>query len=206
MKNLFSAFGKKTEPKKPIVVVSGLPRSGTSMMMKMIAEGGIAVVEDGIREKDIDNPNGYFEFEIVKKLPEGDFGWLENANGKVVKVISYLLQYLPSQYSYKVLFMEREITEVLASQQKMLDNRNESNPVEDEKIKQDFQNHLKEIKAWLIRQPNVETLYINFNKLMADPKPYCDKIVEFLNMPLDAERMLDVPNKKLYRNRATEKS
>ena len=206
MKNLFSAFGKKAEPKKPIVVVSGLPRSGTSMMMKMIAEGGIAVVEDGIREKDIDNPNGYFEFEIVKKLPEGDFTWLENANGKVVKVISYLLQYLPSQYSYKVLFMEREITEVLASQQKMLDNRNESNPVEDEKIKQDFQGHLKDIKAWLIRQPNIETLYINFNNLMADPKPYCDKIVEFLNMPLDADRMLDVPNKNLYRNRATDKS
>jgi hypothetical protein len=199
---LFSALGKKTAPQKPIVIVSGLPRSGTSMMMKMLSEAGLSVVEDGVREKDVDNPNGYFEFESVKKLPEGDFTWLDHASGKAVKVISYLLEYLPSKYTYKVIFMEREIKEVLASQQKMLTHRKEENSVADEKIKNDFQQHLRSIKAWLVRQPNIEVLYINFNALMANPKPFCDQIVEFLNMPLDAERMLDVPNKNLYRNRA----
>ena len=172
------------------------------MMMKMIAEGGVQVVSDGIREKDIDNPNGYFELENVKQLPQGDFAWLEDAGGKVVKVISSLLEYLPLEYSYKVLFMEREIMEVLASQQKMLTNRNEENPIEDEKIKQDFQNHLLAVKSWLVRQPNMDILYVNFNAIMADPGPFCNKIVEFLDIPLDTASMLEVPNKELYRNRA----
>ena len=176
------------------------------MMMKMLAEGGLDVVEDGIRVKDIDNPNGYFELETVKQLPQGNAAWLENANGKVVKVISSLLEYLPQNFSYKILFMEREIIEVLASQQKMLTNRNETNQVEDEKIQQDFQNHLKAIKAWLIRQPNMEVLYISFNALMENPELFCDKIIGFLNMPLNAERMQEVPDKKLHRNRTPVKS
>lgn len=174
------------------------------MMMKMLAEGGLEIVEDGIREKDIDNPNGYYEFETVKQLPQGNIVWLENANGKVVKVISSLLEYLPPDYSYKILFMEREITEVLTSQQKMLTNRKEVNSVDDEKIKQDFQNHLKAIKAWLIRQPNMDVLYVSFNALVESPELFCDRIIEFLNMPLTVERMLEVPNKKLYRNRVTD--
>ena len=173
------------------------------MMMKMIAEGGVQVISDGIREKDVDNPNGYFELENVKQLPQGDFVWLEDAGGKVVKVISSLLEYLPQKHSYKILFMEREITEVLASQQKMLTNRNEANPVEDEKIKQDFQNHLLAVKAWLARQPNMEVLYVNFNAMMTDPHPFCNRVVEFLDIPLDSASMLEVPNKELYRNRVT---
>ena len=175
------------------------------MMMKMIAQGGIQVISDGIREKDIDNPNGYFELENVKQLPQGDFAWLENAGGKVVKVISSLLEFLPPKHSYKVLFMEREIMEVLASQQKMLTNRNEENSVEDEKIKKEFQDHLLAVRAWLARQPNMDVLYVNFNAMMADPGPFCNKIVEFLDIPLDAAAMLEVPNKNLYRNRVTVK-
>lgn len=172
------------------------------MMMKMIAEGGVQVISDGIREKDTDNPDGYFELENVKQLPQGDFAWLEDAGGKVVKVISSLLEYLPSKYSYKIIFMEREIMEVLASQQKMLTNRNEGNPVDDEKIKRDFQNHLLAVRAWLARQPNTEVLYVNYNALMKDPNPFCNRIIEFLDMPLDTSAMLEVPNKELYRNRA----
>lgn len=176
------------------------------MMMKMIAEGGVRVISDGIREKDNDNPNGYFELESVKQLPQGDFVWLDNADGKVVKVISSLLEYLPSKYSYKIIFMEREIDEVLMSQQKMLVNRNEANSVEDEKIKKEFQEHLLAVRAWLARQPNMDVLYMNFNAMMADPYPFCNKIIEFLDMPLDITRMLEVPNKDLYRNRVPIKS
>ena len=123
MNKFFTPF--QNSENKPIVIVSGLPRSGTSMMMKMLAEGGLPVLTDAIRSADDDNPNGYFELEVVRKLKEGNFEWLKEANGKVVKVISALLEHLPQQYSYKIIFMEREPKEVLASQKKMLDHRGE---------------------------------------------------------------------------------
>ncbi len=117
-------FGRQSAPaQKEIVVVSGLPRSGTSMMMKMLEQGGLQVVTDSLRTADDDNPKGYYEFETVKQMPSGQTAWLDGAQGKVVKVISALLEYLPSKYHYKVIFMERAIGEVLASQKKMLDNR-----------------------------------------------------------------------------------
>jgi hypothetical protein len=106
MKLLRNLFGKKREP---VIVVSGLPRSGTSMMMKMLAAGGLEIVTDNLREPNVDNPKGYFEFERVKKLPDGDTAWLVDAQGKVVKIISALLKHLPAGYTYKVLFMQRRM-------------------------------------------------------------------------------------------------
>ena len=205
MNKIFSAFGKKNTSKntsnKPVIIISGLPRSGTSMMMKMLVEGGLQVVTDEIRRADDDNPNGYFELETVKQLPEGNISWLQDANGKVTKVISSLLEYLPSEYSYKVIFMEREIREVLDSQQKMLTNRNEAAKVDDAEMERQFQNHLAVVKAWLVRQTNMEVLYVNFNTLMADPEPFCHRIADFIGLPLDVKRMLSVPSEGLYRNR-----
>lgn len=198
---MFLSRSNKNKHQKPVIIVSGLPRSGTSMMMKMLVEGGAQAISDGVREKDGDNPNGYFELERVKQLPQGDFEWLEDAKGKVVKVISSLLEYLPPQYTYRIIFMEREIMEVLASQRKMLVNRNKGNPVEDERMKEEFQDHLLAVKAWLARQPNMDVLYVNFNSLMSDPGPLCSRILEFLDIPLDTALMLEVPNKDLYRNR-----
>jgi len=171
------------------------------MMMKMLVEGGLQVVTDEIRRADDDNPNGYFELETVKQLPEGNISWLQDANGKVTKVISSLLEYLPSEYSYKVIFMEREIREVLDSQQKMLTNRNEAAKVDDAEMERQFQNHLAVVKAWLVRQTNMEVLYVNFNTLMADPEPFCHRIADFIGLPLDVKRMLSVPSEGLYRNR-----
>jgi hypothetical protein len=199
---LFSVFNKKTQSNQPVVVVSGLPRSGTSMMMKMIVEGGLSAVTDGQRRADDDNPNGYFELEAVKEMGQGNLNWISDAGGKAVKVISSLLEYLPPQRSYKVIFMERDLSEILASQQKMLTHRNEATTVEDNELKQQFQDHLKTVKAWLVRQPNIEVMYVNFNALMADPAPFCSRIVEFIELPLNAEPMLSVPNKNLYRNRS----
>lgn len=199
MNKLFTPF-HKTE-KKPIVIVSGLPRSGTSMMMKMLAEAGLPVLTDEIRRADDDNPNGYFELEVVRKLKEGDFEWLKEANGKVVKVISALLEHLPQQFSYKIIFMERDPKEVLASQKKMLDHRGEVSRVSDEEIEQQFQQHLAALKPWLVRQPNMDVLYINYNALISKPEPFCERIEEFLESPLNQKRMLSVPTEKLYRNR-----
>ncbi len=199
---------KKVFPSRPaakpqtVIVVSGLPRSGTSMMMKMLAEGGLEVLTDSIRTADEDNPNGYFELEQVKQLAEGRTDWLSGAGGKIVKVISALLEHLPPGHQYKVLFMERQIPEILASQRKMLARRNETSNVSDAEMETQFREHLKAIKYWLARQPNMEVLYVDYNRMMADPQPYCQKVADFLGVPLDVEKMRSVPNEGLYRNRA----
>ena len=202
MNKLFAGFGKKTQTKEPIIVVSGLPRSGTSMMMKILAEGGLSIVTDELRSADADNPNGYFELETVKQMSAGNVAWVSHAGGKVVKVISALLEYLPSNYSYQVIFMEREIKEILASQHKMLERRNETSRVDDAAIETQFRNHLSVVKPWLARQPHMEVLYISYNALMVDSEPSCRRVIEFIHSPLNLERMLTVPSRELYRNRA----
>ena len=199
MNKLFTSF-RKTE-KKPIVIVSGLPRSGTSMMMKMLAEGGLPILTDEVRAADDDNPNGYFELETVRKLKEGNFVWLKEADGKVVKVISALLENLPQQYSYKIIFMERALKEVLASQKKMLDHRGTISKVSDEEMEQQLHKHLSAIRPWLVRQPNIDVLYVNYNALISKPELFCERIEEFLESPLDQKKMLSVPTETLYRNR-----
>lgn len=202
LKRILRAEPATKSSEKPIIVVSGLPRSGTSMMMKMLAEGGLPVVTDAIRSADEDNPNGYFEFEPVKKLAEGEDGWLTDAGGKIVKVVSALLEHLPAKRSYKILFMEREIQEILASQQKMLYRRGEEASITDAEMEAQFRQHLTATKYWLARQPNMEVLYVNYNKLMANPDDYCQTVADFLALPLDISRMRNVPNERLYRNRA----
>src|SRR5512143_666260 len=187
---LKKVFGSRSSSSKPaksqtVIVVSGLPRSGTSMMMKMLAEGGLEVLTDAIRTADEDNPNGYFELEVVKQLAEGQQQWLANADRKLVKVISALLEHLPPEHHYKVLFMERQIPEILASQRKMLARRNETSNVPDAEMESQFREHLKVIKYWLARQPNMEVLYVDYNRMMADPDSYLSKIVAFVGLPLD---------------------
>jgi len=201
MKRLFLNSNKNDSRKRPIVIVSGLPRSGTSMMMKMLAEGGMPVITDELRRADVDNPNGYFEFETVRQMSAGDVSWLEKAGGKAVKIISALLEYLPSNYFYKIIFLERDIQEILASQHKMLANRDEKPTANDAEIERQIQQHLSVMKPWLVRQPNMEVLFVNYNTLMTKPEPFCEQVSEFLDLPLNQKRMLGVPDKQLYRNR-----
>lgn len=171
--------------------------------MKMLAEGGLEVVTDAVRTADEDNPNGYFEFEPVKQLAEGQASWLRDAGGKLVKVISALLEHLPPDYQYKIVFMEREIREILASQQKMLKRRTEESKATDEELEGRFREHLQAAKYWLARQPNMSVLYVDYNRMMADPDAYCQPIADFLKLPLAVDRMRAVPNERLYRNRST---
>ena len=199
MNKFFTPFHKNE--KKPIVIVSGLPRSGTSMMMKMLAEGGLPILTDEVRRPDPDNPNGYFELDVVRHLKMGNLSWLKQADGKAVKVISSWLEYLPQAYSYKVIFMERELKEILASQKKMLDHRGEGHGANDKELEQRFRQHLSAIKPWLIRQPNIDVLYVNYNSLIAQPEPVCGRIEEFLDISLNQKKMLSVPTRTLYRNR-----
>lgn len=190
-------------PTSPVIVVSGLPRSGTSMMMKVLEAGGLPVLIDGLRSADTDNPEGYYEFERVKELDKGDTAWVADAQGKVVKVISALLEYLPAGYQYRVIFMHRNIDEVLNSQRKMLAHRGEAvDAVNDAEMADLFAKHLTRIKAWLRAQPNFAVLDVDYNAMLQNPAPYVHTINQFIDVSLDEEAMLKMVNPQLYRNRA----
>jgi hypothetical protein len=188
---------------EPVIVVSGLPRSGTSLMMTMLTQAGVRVVTDNERTADDDNPNGYFELERVKQLPKGDIAWLADAPGKAVKVISMLLRHLPATYRYKVLFMRRAMPEILASQRAMLARRGRPASAEgDAEMAAMFTKHLGEIEAWLEAQANIDTLYVNYNALVSDPAPEVRRIVRFLG-GVDESAMMRAVDPDLYRNRAS---
>jgi hypothetical protein len=190
------------ETPSAVIVVSGLPRSGTSMMMKMLEAGGLEVITDYIREPNQDNPKGYYEFERVKKLPEGDTAWLPEAEGKAVKIISALLTHLPDAHTYKVLFMNREMQEILASQRRMLVNREEaSDQMDDEEMAQLFENHLRDVYAWMEQHDNVAYMDVSYNTMLKDARPVLERVVDFLDMPLDLDAMVGVVDPSLYRQR-----
>ncbi|MBN8581874.1 MAG: sulfotransferase domain-containing protein [Anaerolineae bacterium] len=191
-----------SENNLPVYIVSGLPRSGTSMMMKMLEVGGLRILTDNIRSADDDNLQGYYEFERVKQLKEGDVDWLKDAKGSVVKVISALLAHLPAGQHYKVIFMEREMMEILSSQRKMLERRGKpGNPAEDGKFAELYGKHLEKIKGWLAHQTNMEVLYIHYNDMVKQPAEYAAKVAEFLGIPMDARAMGEVPQDQFYRQR-----
>lgn len=188
--------------RKTIVIVSGLPRSGTSMMMRMLDRGGMDVLTDKLREADSDNPKGYYEFERVKQL-ERDKSWLPDAEGKAVKIISQLLQYLPSDYAYRIIFMRRRMEEILASQQRMLVRRGEeTDKITDEQLAMLFRRHLERVQSWLDAQPNLDVIYVSYNQVLQSPRDEARRIVAFLDEGLDVDAMAGVVDPKLYRQRA----
>ena len=190
------------DTEKPIYIVSGLPRSGTSMMMKMLEAGGLSILTDNIRTADDDNLQGYYEFERVKKLKDGDVEWIKDAQGSVVKVISALLEHLPAGQHYKVIFMEREMMEILSSQRKMLERRGKpGNPAEDGRFSELYGKHLDKIKSWLAHQTNMEVLYIHYNEMVEQPAVYAARVAEFLGTSLNVKEMGEVPQEKFHRQR-----
>ncbi len=198
--NLFSRSKKAGDG--PVTVISGLPRSGTSMMMKMVAAGGLEIVTDNLRLADEDNPKGYFEFERVKKLKDGDSAWVKDAQGKAVKVISVLLEYLPAGYHYRVIFMRRLMPEILASQREMLIRRGEEpDKVSDEQMALLYEKHLDKVYAWLNAQPHFEVLFVDYREVLAEPEKHAAEINRFLGGGLDEAAMRAVVDKNLYRQR-----
>jgi len=185
---------------KPIIVVSGLPRSGTSLMMQILKAGGIPLLVDNLRKPDENNPRGYFEFEKVKQLPQNS-SWLKDACGKAVKIISELLPYLPPKYQYQIIFMERDLTEVLASQRKMLTRSGKPVSQNDRQLALLFTKHLKDIKKWLKRQPHIKTLFINYNQLLQNPLPPLKKLTKFLKIPKDPLKLTEAIDTSLYHHR-----
>ncbi|KAB2969493.1 MAG: sulfotransferase family protein [Thermoanaerobaculia bacterium] len=188
---------------EPVILVSGLPRSGTSMAMKMLEAGGLPVVADGVRSADEDNPKGYFEDERVKALGESpDKTWLRRARGRAIKIISYLLKDLPPDNNYKVIFLRRDLREVLASQSKMLERRNEATGVSDEQMIEIYQSHLWRVDYLFRHAGHFERLDLQYAEVVADPRRAAERIDAFLGGRLDVERMVEAVDPQLYRNRA----
>lgn len=187
---------------RPIVVVSGLPRSGTSMAMKMLEAGGLPVVTDGLRAADEDNPKGYYEDERVKDLHQlEDKTWLREARGKVVKIISFLLKSLPADNNYQVVFMHRNLREIVASQNKMLVRRGETNATPDERALQLLEQEVRDARFFL-RRPHFEVLELTYGAMLESPRPQAERMAEFLGQSLDVERMAQMVDVQLYRNRS----
>lgn len=196
-------FYRKIRYGKSIVVISGLPRSGTSMAMKMLEAGGLEMIVDDKRQADEDNPKGYYEDERVMNLANmDDKSWVADARGKGIKVISYLLKELPEDNNYKVVFMRRHLDEVLKSQGKMLDRRGEDSATEDQRMKDLFKSDLWKANYFLKRAPHMEHIELIYSEVLQDPGAAATKINKFLNGSLDAAAMTAVVDPSLYRNRA----
>ena len=186
---------------QPITVVSGLPRSGTSMVMQMVHAGGVPAVADGVRRADDDNPRGYFEFERVKAL-RTDKGWLDAAAGKVVKVVHMLLAELPDDRDYRVLLLERDLDEVLASQRKMLDRLGKTGGgLSPDRMKAAFTAQLRAVDAMLAGRPRMPVLRLVYRDVVADPAASAAAINAFLGGGLDEAAMRAAVDATLYRNR-----
>ena len=184
-----------------ITIVSGLPRSGTSLMMQMLDAGGLPVLSDGERKADTDNPKGYLEWERIKQLPK-DPSLIAEAEGKVVKVISQLILSLPAGHEYRVVFMQRPLPEVLKSQEEMLRRRGTSGSNADTSaIENAFQRHLIEVNKWLAGKTNVQVSRVHYHRVLREPKTVAEEVAAFLQVPLDIEAMVRQVDGSLYRNR-----
>jgi len=175
------------------------------MLMHMLAAGGQELLADDARTADEDNPNGYFELEKVKNLGEmTDKSWVREARGKTVKVISHLLKELPDENYYRVLFARRDLAEVIASQNIMLNRQEAPNPVEDEKAMDLYRKHLINVRVLARCRPNFEMLELSYRDTLHNPPATAEKIAQFLGVSLDTGKMSTVVDTRLYRNREAE--
>lgn len=184
-----------------ITIVSGLPRSGTSLMMQMLDAGGLPALSDGERKADTDNPLGYLEWERIKQLPK-DPSLIGEAEGKVVKVISQLILSLPSDHEYRIVFMQRPLPEVLKSQDEMLRRRGNADSITaTSAVEEAFQRHLIEVNKWLAVKANMQVCRVHYHRVLREPKVVAEEVAAFLKMPLDINAMVQQVDGSLYRNR-----
>jgi hypothetical protein len=184
-----------------ITIVSGLPRSGTSLMMQMLSAGGLPVLSDGERKADSDNPKGYLEWERIKQLPK-EPSLIGEAENKVVKVISQLILALPEGHEYRIVFMQRPLPEVLKSQDEMLRRRgNFQASAGSSAIEEAFQRHLMEVNRWLATKPNIQVLRLHYHRVLREPRAVSEELAAFLGIKLDVDAMVQQVDGSLYRNR-----
>ena len=172
------------------------------MVMQMLAAGGIAVLSDGRREADESNPRGYLEYDAVKNL-RNDNSWLNSAQGKAVKIITQLLPALPMTFRYQIIYVERDLDEVLASQRRMLvQNGRAAKHISDDQLRRTFAAQTSRIRRWLAKQPNIKLLAVNYRDVIADPLASASAMANFLGGNCSVERMAAAVDPTLYRSRA----
>ena len=200
-KQIVTDHQQKRGDEDRITIVSGLPRSGTSLMMQMLQAGGIGALTDHVRAADDDNPRGYWEYEAVKRTKQ-DASWLADAPGKVVKMVHLLLYDLPPDRFYRVLFMQRDLREVVQSQSAMLERLGRKGAsLTDDELSAAFEEQLAKIGRWLDEQPNFTALTVDYNTLLEHPEPITQAIDEFVGGGLDTKAMCAVIDPSLYRQR-----
>jgi hypothetical protein len=183
-----------------ITIVSGLPRSGTSLLMQMLKISNMNILSDNIRQADESNPRGYYEYEKVKSLQK-DNSWMQQQDGKVIKIIAQLLKYIPKKLQYKVIFMERNLDEIMASQSKMIERMGKTVSGDNEVLKNVFSHHVDEIKTWLIETPNIDTLFLNYAEIINNPLNASKEIIDFLGLKIEPRKMASTVDSSLYRER-----
>jgi predicted AlkP superfamily phosphohydrolase/phosphomutase/tetratricopeptide (TPR) repeat protein len=182
-----------------IIIVSGLPRSGTSMMMQLLEAGGLPVFTDNLRIADENNKKGYYEHEAVKIIHK-DNSWMKNAVGKTVKVVSHLLTSLPMRYKYKIVFMERDLDEVTVSQSKMLQNLGKLAPdTAHFSIEQSFRKTNDKVKTWLNDKQNMNVIYIDYKEAITNSENVIEQLNEFFDNKLNTQHMQQIIDKNMYR-------
>lgn len=185
---------------RDVVIVSGLPRSGTSLMMQMLTAGGFPVLADSERPSDASNPHGYYEYAPVKRLHQGETDWLADAPGHAVKVVSPLLAYLPADYRYRVVFMERDLDEIVRSQMRMRARMGQGEPDAD-RLRADSLNHLTAIREWLNAQPHMTVQPVRHQEAIQRPADVAAEVNAFLGGHLDERAMTAAVDPDLYRER-----
>jgi hypothetical protein len=185
-----------------ITIVSGLPRSGTSLMMQMLAAGGIPILSDGERVADTDNPRGYCEWERIKQLPK-EPGCIDEAEGKAVKVISQLLFALPAGRDYRIIFMERPLPEVVASQAEMIRRRGTTGAsLPGAALIAGLKAHLHQVNAWLAQERDTLVSRVQYQSVLGDPEGAAGDVQKFLQRELNLEGMARQVDPSLYRQRS----
>ena len=179
-----------------VTVVTGMPRSGTSLMMQMLEAGGITALTDNRRPPDIHNPRGYFEYEPVMRIAQ-DASWMDGARGKAVKIVYRLLPHLRRDFEYRVVLMERDLGEVFASQRDMLRARGEAAAEQrEERMIAAFAAELQQTRRWLSTQPNIRTLFALYADIISDPAGWSSQLSRFLD-GLDESAMAAVVDPRL---------
>lgn len=198
--NFFFAQKDAVPDSQRITVVTGLPRSGTSLMMQMLERGGMKLMVDGVRHADLSNPRGYYEHEKAKNIMK-DSSWLADAEGAAVKIVAPLLYHLPKGRQYDVLFMERDLEEIIGSQARMIDSLGAKSSFSQPELANAFSSELIKARDWVTGSPNIRVLFVQYNNLIADSTGEASRVAHFLGTPVSTAAMAAAVDPSLYRVR-----